>query len=224
MNVIYDKSKFFSFYIKSGKGIEIGALHASLPVPDGVEVLYVDRFPEEKLKEHYKEHADKIIKVDVVDDGETLSAFDDAGQDFIIASHFFEHCRNPLRALSNMLRVLKKEGILFLAVPDKRFTFDRDRPVTPLKHLLEDYKQEDSVEIKEHFADHVLNIEKITDPEAAARRIMELMEMDYSIHYHVWTQHEMLEIFLSLSKVFGFEFEAVLRSGMEMVFILRKII
>ena len=38
-----------------------------------------------------------------------------------------------------MLRVLKSNGVLYLALPDKRFTFDQDRPVTPYEHLKRDY-------------------------------------------------------------------------------------
>ena len=33
-------------------------------------------------------------------------------------------------------------SILYLAVPDKRYTFDADRPVTPTDHVLRDYQEE----------------------------------------------------------------------------------
>ncbi|MDP6184755.1 MAG: glycosyltransferase, partial [Gammaproteobacteria bacterium] len=39
----------------TGQGLEIGALQNPLAVPDGVSVKYVDRFPKDKLYEHYPE-------------------------------------------------------------------------------------------------------------------------------------------------------------------------
>ncbi len=41
---------------------------------------------------------------------------------------------------NNLLRVIKRSGILYMGVPDKRYTFDFDRPVTRydiLKHTYE---------------------------------------------------------------------------------------
>jgi hypothetical protein len=49
--------------------------------------------------------------------------------------------RRPTVALGNMIRVLRPGGVLYLAVPDKRYTFDADRPVTPTDHLLRDHRE-----------------------------------------------------------------------------------
>ena len=62
---------------------------------------------------------------------ESLATIPDGSQDFVIADHFIEHCQDPISALTIHFRVLKTGGILYMAVPDKRFTFDKDRPVTP---------------------------------------------------------------------------------------------
>lgn len=48
----------------------------------------------------------------------------------MIANHFLEHCEDPVRTLQNLLRVLRRKGILFMAIPDKRSTFDYTRPCT----------------------------------------------------------------------------------------------
>ncbi len=83
------------------------------------------------LLAHYPELIGQPLQApDMIDDGETLSTIDSASQDFVIANHFLEHCENPIQTLRNFLRVLKDGGILYMAVPDKRFTFDVDRPVT----------------------------------------------------------------------------------------------
>jgi SAM-dependent methyltransferase len=61
--------------------------------------------------------------------------------DFLLSCHMLEHSANPLKALKEWKRVLKPEGLLFLALPHKDGTFDHRRPVTPLQHLVADYEQ-----------------------------------------------------------------------------------
>src|SRR5690349_3408731 len=119
-----------------GEGIEIGALHMPLRVPEAARVKYVDRMDVEGLRTHYPELGDQeIVNVDIIADGERLESVSDATQDFVIANHFIEHCQDPIGALLNMFRVLKPGGVLYLAIPDKRCSFDVDRPVTTLDHL-----------------------------------------------------------------------------------------
>ena len=119
-----------------GSGIEIGGLHRPLDVPKGTHVRYVDRLTVRGQRVHYPElRGLPLVDVDIVDDGERLARVADASQDFVIANHFLEHCQNPIGALENMLRVLQANGILYMAIPDKRHTFDRNRPVTTHLYL-----------------------------------------------------------------------------------------
>jgi hypothetical protein len=102
-----------------GEGIEIGALHRPLPVPKNARVKYVDRVSRRELANQYPElDPRQMVDVDIVSDGETLDSVADESQDFVIANHFLEHCQNPILAVENMLRVLRLEGIAYLAVPD----------------------------------------------------------------------------------------------------------
>jgi len=211
-----------AFLYLRGRGIEIGALHNPLTVPPWARVRYVDRMSVADLRKQYPElQAKKLMPVDIVADGELLEGIDDASQDFVIANHFVEHCRNPLSALENMFRVLRPEGILYLALPDKRYTFDRERPLTPLEHLLRDYREGPDWSTKGHFEEWVRLVDGITDPEECDRRVALLMEMDYSIHYHVWTQFEMLEMLHPLRQRYSFDIEVMHRRKNEVIFIIR---
>ncbi len=211
-------------YLK-GQGIEIGALHQPLALSRHARVKYVDRFSLKDLREHYPElrHL-PLVSVDIIDDGEKLSTISNETQDFVIANHFVEHSQNPLLTLTNLFRVLNRGGVLYIALPDKRYTFDKDRPITPLEHLLKDYSQGPEQSKQAHFEEWVRLVNKIEEPIAAKKQLDNLIGTDYSIHFHVWTQSEMLEMFLALKKQLqiAFDIEACLKNGGEFILVLRK--
>ncbi len=209
----------------AGDGIEIGALHMPLPPPPGARVRYFDRMTEPDLRKHYPElDGLPLVHVDVVDNGEKLSTVADSSLDFVIANHFLEHSQNPLDAVSNMLRVLKDDGVLFLAIPDKRFTFDSRRPITEIEHLARDYRDGPGWSREPAFVEYVRFVDGIEDEAEAAARVERYMSIDYSIHYHVWTEFEMLELLVFLKKkiAISFDVELVFKHDFEIIMILRK--
>jgi SAM-dependent methyltransferase len=220
----WDRAVIADKYLK-GDGIEIGALHSPLKVPRSASVKYVDRMSVSDLRKQYPELNDlELVDTDIIDDGERLDSVRDSTQDFVIANHFIEHCQNPLKAMSNMLRVLREGGLLYLAVPDKRFTFDVDRPVTPLEHVLRDFEEGGDWSRRQHFEEWARLVNKMEDVAEVEKRADELMGIDYSIHFHVWTQLEMFEFVLALNRKLGirFDVEAFFKNGEECIFILRK--
>ncbi len=206
-----------------GVGIEIGALNDPVRVPAGASVRYVDRLSIEDLRRHYPElDATRLMDPDIITDGETLDTVEDQSQDFVVANHFLEHCQNPLLAVENMLRVLRRNGILYMAIPDKRYSHDVDRPVTPYEHLVKDYTEGFAGSRKQHYEEWVRYVDKVTDEFEAAQRVKHLMKTGYSIHFHVWTQVEMIELILNLKKRLEFEIELIYRNLNEVIFILRR--
>ncbi|MDM8546029.1 methyltransferase domain-containing protein [Candidatus Venteria ishoeyi] len=208
-----------------GAGIEIGALHNPIKLPSTAQVSYLDHLPNELLRLHYPELCHReLVPVDIIDDGEQLNTVADNSQDFLVANHFLEHCENPLRSIQQHFRVLKPEGILYYALPDKRFTFDKPREVTPFEHLLRDDQQGVKHSRAKHYQDWSLQVnQKQGDEHEAWWRFLEIA--DYSIHFHVWEQKDMLELLLRGGKYLGvcFEFEAFFRNQDENIFILKKI-
>jgi SAM-dependent methyltransferase len=211
-------------YLK-GNGIEVGALHNPMDVPPESRVRYVDRLPVEELRRHYPElDGQTLARVDILDDGAELSSIPDASQDFVVANGVLEHYPNPLKALRNMFRVLKEDGVLFMALPDKTITFDRDRPVTPFAHLMEDLDATPDHRKRQHFGEWVRLVNKVEEPEAVERKTEELLAIDYSIHYHVWTELEILELLVEVKKrlKLPYRIELIYRIGYGFDVVLRK--
>jgi predicted SAM-dependent methyltransferase len=208
-----------------GSGIEIGALHNPLRLPRGARVRYVDRMPVEELRRQYPElKGESLVDVDLIDDGERLASVPIESQDFVVANHFLEHCENPVLALLNMFRVLRDGGVLYLAVPDKRFTFDVDRQPTPLGHVLDDYEHGSERSRRGHFEEWARLVDHVPDAELE-RHVEDLLARHYSIHFHVWTQADVLELLVELRQRFGlsFDVETAIRNGHENIFVLRKL-
>jgi predicted SAM-dependent methyltransferase len=211
-----------------GTGIEVGALHNPLKVPSGATVRYVDRMRTADLRRHYPELAHlPIVEPDILDDGETLATVPAASCSFVIASHFLEHAQNTILTIENFLRVLKPGGVALLAIPDKRFTFDRDRPTTLFDHLLRDYREGPAWSRLSHFQEWVRLVDKITEPTAFQAKLKQRLDTDYSIHYHVWTNSGMVEMFSRLQTELFFPFEIAASLAdygtVQVIFVLQKL-
>ncbi len=223
-HVRFDRKALASAYLR-GQGIEIGALHNPLKVPRSTKVQYIDRMSVEELRKHYPElKSFKLVKIDIIDDGETLETIENTSQDFVIANHFLEHCEDPIKAIINFFRVLREGGILYLSIPDKRYTFDKKRVVTSFDHLIRDHEESPSVSRMEHLEDWVINVEGQKTETTIQDRIQELDEMKYSIHYHNWTQKELFDLFRQLDKRFGLSMEILqfVKNEGEVTFIIEK--
>jgi predicted SAM-dependent methyltransferase len=169
-----------------GEGIEIGALHSPIPVSRQARVTYVDRMSREELLEEYAEQAEHdFVRVDVIDDGETLSKFTAESLDFVVASHMLEHCENPLGTMRNHLTRLRSGGILFYALPDRASGFDADRPLTDFAHVVRDDVEGPEGSRWAHFLEFAELVERA--PEAELEFVARsMMDRGASIHFHVW--------------------------------------
>jgi len=208
----------------TGRGIEVGALHKPLPVPTDVRVCYVDRMSTAELYAQYPELTGMpLVPVDRIDNGERLETFVDDSQSFIIGNHLLEHCEDPIGMVSAWMRVLKPGGIAYLAVPDKRFTFDSRRLPTDWFHLLADRRDGGIASRTAHYREWAEAVEGLTG-EAAAIRAQSLVAARYSIHFHVWTTATLVAFFERCSHELelGFALRDRVRNGVETLVILQK--
>jgi SAM-dependent methyltransferase len=194
----------------SGEGIEIGALSSPFPVKAGVVVRNVDRMDVDSLRKQYPELADKdLAKVDIVDDGETLGLVGNESQQFVVASHFVEHAKNPIGFYLACSRVLRKGGVLLLVVPDKRHTFDVDRPLTSIEHVIGDHTLGHEAQKRTHCEEIVCCQQKLSG-DAAEIAIERMLQSDYSYHWHVWTSNTFLECMAAVIARYSMPLEIVL--------------
>jgi SAM-dependent methyltransferase len=136
-------------WIGRGKiGVEIGAFKS--PVPGLVPPpFYVDCFKEfgfEPVHADYYGHA-------------TSLPFRDNSLDYVVTSHVLEHVANPIAALAEWYRVLRPGGIIYLLVPDRRFTWDHPRPLTTVEHFLDDFERGTTPADATHIDDFALGLD-----------------------------------------------------------------
>ncbi|MBL4788943.1 MAG: methyltransferase domain-containing protein [Kordiimonadaceae bacterium] len=165
-----------------GVGVEYGAGSRPAPVPVDVEIEYVEPFQSAEQYERMNFNEDAVVPkyANTIEDQEP---FEDESLDFIIASNVIEHTPNPIGAIAESYRTLKKGGQLVLMVPDKRFTFDGDRKLTTLDHLQNDYENYQRENDLEHYLDYYQNVlhSKNVEPEAKIA-----FETGEDLHLHVW--------------------------------------
>lgn len=207
----------------SGDGLEIGALHMPVRVPRHARVRYVDYQDRRQRELTYPQLAwVSCVPVSVVDDGESLATVPDGSVDFVIANHVIEHCEDPISAIEAWLRVLRPDGVLFMAVPDMRFTFDRHRRLTPSSHVIGDHVRGPEASRRAHWREFAAQ-RGIPERDVEAW-IERNLGIDQRPHFHVWTLDSFVELLDAIRRELDLPFtvEEVCPIAMEFVIVLRK--
>jgi hypothetical protein len=126
----------------STQGLEIGALDLPFVTSDEGNVKYADCATTEELRERARvapgHSPDFVVPVDfVLQDGGWDSVVGE--YDWIAAAHVIEHAPSLIDWLRSAGSKLKEGGVLFLVIPDKRYTFDFYRPESTLGKIFEDH-------------------------------------------------------------------------------------
>lgn len=204
-----------------GNGLEIGALHR--PFDLDAHVTYLDYERTAQLKQAYRrdERVGDIRQVQLVSKDVEYPFLDDDAFDFVINSHVLEHVANPGRVIEEWLRIIRPGGMLYMVVPDKDFTFDRPRALTPIRHLLEDFDSRTAQIGLEHYEDYLRNREGGPKTNLDAL-IADAHRKQTSIHVHTFTA-DSLRIFLNaLRSRLRFRLEHFEAQGMHVHVGLRK--
>jgi predicted SAM-dependent methyltransferase len=171
-----------------GVGIEFGAGASPFPLPLTCYPLYADVHSYETLIAglYPGQAVSQLVRPHFVTDLQTLRGIADGSMDFVVACHVIEHTVSPITAIAACHRALKPGGTLLLVVPDMEKTFDRNRQLTTLQHLIDDHISPSRLRDREHFDEFYTKVfppEKVEDIEQLAAR---MHANNYPIHYHCW--------------------------------------
>lgn len=118
----------------TGRGLEIGgSAHNAF----GLNTLNVDYTKEiTTFKKEEIKLCGTYLPVDIESPGDRIPV-EAESFDFVISSHVLEHFVDPIKTLLEWYRIVKPGGVVFMIIPHKERTFDRDRPRTTLQELIE---------------------------------------------------------------------------------------
>jgi SAM-dependent methyltransferase len=205
------KPSLYLDYFKDRKGIEIGGpsriLAVEIPIYQVMESLDGCNFSRQTVWEgnivegnNYNYFKDNT-GVQYICEASDLQPIPDEKYDFLVAVHCLEHCANTLKTVEEWLRVVKKGGAILLVLPDRRYTFDRKRPITTFEHFLDDYSsninETDLTHLDEIIKHHDLNRDvKAGSKEQFLKRSLDNYN-NICLHHHVFD-------FKSLNKIFNY--------------------
>lgn len=196
--------KNYQFYLSALNGLyglEIGGPSAAftsagfLPVYTSIKSLDGCNFSsntvwEGNIQEGYNYKYGDKKGYQLISDGSSLEMIPDGKYDFILSCHSIEHFANPIKALTEWKRILKDQGYILLVVPHKDNTFDHNRPITTLDHLIKDYENNTEETDNTHF-DEVISLHDISrdpgtpDIESLKRRTADNFN-NRCVHHHVF--------------------------------------
>lgn len=136
------EEKILRFISRDMRGIEVAPYHNPLASKSkGYNCLTLDIFDYEQLTANARKDPNVKDKVDCIENVDIVASATDIDEavekrgelgsfDYVLSSHNFEHLPNPIRFLKACGKVLKKQGLLTMAIPNKRFTFDYGRSLS----------------------------------------------------------------------------------------------
>jgi SAM-dependent methyltransferase len=157
-------------------------------------------------------------------DGINLERIRSGKYDFVLSCNNLEHIANPIKALTEWLRIVKNGGLLLLILPNKSSNFDHKRNITSMTHLLDDFNNNTSEQDLTHL-EEILSLHDLSmDIPAGDFEMFKKRSLDnyYNrcLHHHVFDMILLEEIFMY------FNLELLLKDSTETDYIIlgRKLI
>lgn len=187
-------------YLKDACGLEIGGpstiFETQLPVYQVVKSLDGVNFASSTIWEGavkagatYRFYGWKKGR-QYVADATDLSQIKSGSYDFLLSSNCLEHVANPLKAMDEWTRVVKKKGAILLVLPNKAGNFDHKRPVTEFQHLLDDYRrnigEDDLTHLEEILQLHDLSMDLPAGDYGSFKKRSQDNFNNRALHHHVF--------------------------------------
>lgn len=144
-------------------GLEIGPSH--LPIvakKNGFKVKVLDHTTADELRLKYRAdgvNLDAIEEVDFVWSGQPFREL--VGSErfaWIIASHVIEHTPDLIGFINDCDAIMEEDGVLSLAVPDRRYCFDHFREDSSLGKVIDAHEAGQKVHSAGSVADYFLHV------------------------------------------------------------------
>ncbi|MDM8564353.1 class I SAM-dependent methyltransferase [Candidatus Halobeggiatoa sp. HSG11] len=198
----------------NGNGLEIGACHQPATIPDNCTIEYCDANSKEETVKLFPElDINTLVEVEHICDldKDGLSIFPTEYFDFVILNHVIEHVANPIKVVEELFRVVKNDGYVVISAPDKDFTFDKERALTPFAHLREEYENNVNFVTDEHYIDFL----KAVHPNAYKQGPDKLSKHINTVkkrreHAHVWDSKTFDEFMLNTLELLNLQATCVL--------------
>lgn len=108
--------------------LEVGALNTPTIRPGECATSFLDWFSTEELQNRHADNpavsVDDIAAIDFVVKSRDFARMVTEPVDLAIANHVIEHVPDPIHWLDQLRQCVKPGGLLFLSIPDRRYTFD----------------------------------------------------------------------------------------------------
>lgn len=147
----------------AGRVLEIGAFdNPTFRREAGDHVRYLDYFSAEELRAAHAGNARRdlaaTVAVDYVVKSNDFAAAVEGPYDLVVANHVIEHIPDPVHWFAQLAGLLAEGGRIFLAVPDRRYTFDYFRRESNALQMLRAHRDRldrpDPWQLAEHLYYH----------------------------------------------------------------------
>lgn len=132
-------------------------------------------------------------------EGSNLSKIVNEKYDFVLSCNNLEHIANPITAIVEWKRIIKKGGAILLVLPNKLANFDNKRPFTKIAHLIDDFNKKTTEDDLTHL-DEILQLHDLKkdsqagDKEKFKKRCINNAE-NRCMHHHVFNTELLQQIF-----------------------------
>ena len=134
-----------------------------------------------------------------ITDATNLADLQSGYYDFVISSNNLEHIANPLKAMGEFYRVVKKSGVIIVVVPRKFVNFDHNRQFTTFRHILGDYENNITEDDLSHLPEIIEKHDFGMDPACGGKdKFIQRASQNFEnrcLHHHVFDKECLISMF-----------------------------
>ncbi|MGD9663259.1 MAG: class I SAM-dependent methyltransferase [Porticoccaceae bacterium] len=138
-----ERTKILTRFVPLNKCFcEIGAQARPTLLKTEASIHYLSYETQEEAKSVFADDSAmqaQVPETDILVRSDDYSQYTDMTFDCVIANHVIEHVDDIISWLQSISLLLKDDGIVFLAIPDKKYSQDKYRTNTTATHLIADY-------------------------------------------------------------------------------------